>query len=169
MFFLNFFNAIYIVAAQRSIYRGSDGRVYSIDGNTLQTTTICSYNWDNHDATVVCKELALGTFGMATNIPRNYTYLRSMFNVQCSGNESTIFNCMHDTYDYSYMCTSMGDAGVECSYNSRYSSVRYKKPYYFLKTDMYTFYSISTSLHENEISDRRTCLSLNRPGNGHHL
>ena len=120
----SFFLAIYIVV-QRTIHRGSDGRVYSTDWNTFQTKTICSYNWDNHDATVVCKELALGTYGTATYIPRNYTYERSMFNVQCLGNETSIFNCTHDTYDYSLMCASMSDAGVNCSYdsyNSRYSN-----------------------------------------------
>ena len=92
--------------------------MFSVNGQTGVLSTVCSYNWEDDDATVVCKHLEMGNSGRATNIDQDYNYTRSMFNVYCTGNENSLFDCSYDTRDVKGMCSSANDAAVECTNNS---------------------------------------------------
>lgn len=95
----------------------------SVNGQTGITSTVCSYNWEDDDATVVCKHLGMGNSGRATNIDQDYNYTRSMFNVYCTGHEYSLFDCSYDTSDLTGMCYSANDAAVKCTNNSTNDSI----------------------------------------------
>ena len=97
--------------------------MFSVNGQTGITSTVCSYNWEDDDATVVCKHLGMGTSGRATHIDQDYNYTRSMFNVYCTGHEYSLFDCNYDTSDVKGMCYSANDAAVECTNNSTNDSI----------------------------------------------
>jgi hypothetical protein len=48
--------------------------LFSVNGQTGIPSTVCSYNWEDDDATVVCKHLGMGTSGRAKNIDQDYNY-----------------------------------------------------------------------------------------------
>ena len=95
-----------------------DGRVLLENTHTGVMTTVCSHNWNDEEATVICKQLAMGDTGTATQVSRNWEYSRGLFNVQCTGSEADLFDCNYATSDHSYMCDYVGDAGVNCSYSN---------------------------------------------------
>ncbi|CAC5399527.1 DMBT1 [Mytilus coruscus] len=102
------------VAGNMSVLVGSDGRVHLYNAETYNTSTICSYNWNDQDATVVCKQNGMGDIGKATYIDRDYNFSRSMFNVNCTGYETDLSECAYDTSDRMGMCDYVQDAGVHC-------------------------------------------------------
>ena len=77
--------------------------------------TVCDDYWQIADAIVVCKQLGFSSassakccafFGQGSgNIVLD--------NVQCSGSETSIFNCNHNGY-LSHNCGHSEDAGVIC-------------------------------------------------------
>ncbi|XP_076094042.1 scavenger receptor cysteine-rich type 1 protein M160-like [Mytilus galloprovincialis] len=102
------------VAGNTSVLVGHDGRVLLYNAETYNTSTVCAYNWNDQDATVVCKQTGMGDIGKATRINRNYNFSRSMFNVYCTGNETDLSECTYDTSDSMRMCDYEQDAGVHC-------------------------------------------------------
>ena len=78
--------------------------------------TICSYEWDDVDASVLCRHLGLGMSGRATYLPRDWLFTRAYaYGIYCMGNETNAFDCPYNENDTTYgMCSSMDDAGIEC-------------------------------------------------------
>ncbi|XP_041475667.1 deleted in malignant brain tumors 1 protein-like [Lytechinus variegatus] len=78
--------------------------------------TVCDFNWDLRDASVVCRMLG---FGGALEAPRSARFGqgsgRILLNwVECDGSEDTFADCTHPGIgDYSY-CGHNKDAGVVC-------------------------------------------------------
>ncbi|VDI15414.1 Hypothetical predicted protein [Mytilus galloprovincialis] len=102
------------VAGNTSVLVGHDGRVLLYNAETYNTSTVCAYNWNDQDATVVCKQTGMGDIGKATHINRDYNFSRSMFNVYCTGYETDLSECTYDTSDSMRMCDYEQDAGVHC-------------------------------------------------------
>ncbi|KAA0720726.1 Deleted in malignant brain tumors 1 protein [Triplophysa tibetana] len=77
--------------------------------------TVCSNDWSNSDAFVVCQELGCPTGAEAVK----YSYFGPgsgnvwMANVQCSSSESTLKNCAFSGWGLNN-CDHMADAGVIC-------------------------------------------------------
>ncbi|KAL9964916.1 hypothetical protein ACROYT_G028629 [Oculina patagonica] len=76
---------------------------------------VCDDQWDKRDADVICRELGY-TGGSAVqsgavNGHGNETVWLN--NVQCSGNESSIFSCSHDGWKF-HSCINSRRAGVKC-------------------------------------------------------
>ncbi|XP_019919461.2 uncharacterized protein [Magallana gigas] len=76
-------------------------------------STICDSDWDHDDATVVCKQLGLGKYGIAVsnaefgigNGPNN------IGKIDCRGNETDIMTCSFKKMT----CSHHNDAGVICT------------------------------------------------------
>ena len=76
--------------------------------------SVCDGDWDLDDAHVLCRSMG---FGEASETPEGATFGRSstnatVSNVQCRGNERSLFECSLNTNNI-YNCTGM--AGVTCS------------------------------------------------------
>ena len=74
--------------------------------------TVCSDRFDNKEALVICK-----MFGYQYGIARSQAYLDRgtglMYDVNCIGNETSIFDCPH----WGWSPHNHGeDSGVQCSY-----------------------------------------------------
>ena len=92
-----------------------DGRVIHIENGTMQT--ICSYEWDDVDAGVLCRYLGMGMSGRATHLPRDWSFVRAnAYGVYCHGNETDAYDCYVSENDTTNgMCATIyDDAGVEC-------------------------------------------------------
>ncbi|XP_063271464.1 neurotrypsin [Prinia subflava] len=78
--------------------------------------TICGSHWDNNDATVVCRQLALGEKGTAKQIPFSGLGLIPVFwsEVRCRGDEENILLCEKDTWQDG-TCPQKMAAAVTCS------------------------------------------------------
>ena len=82
-----------------------------------QWGTVCDYNWDLADATVVCHQLryliavkAVSAIFGAGNGPSWYS------NVRCIGTEQNLTECSYNNHYYSgSACPHSRDAGVTCS------------------------------------------------------
>ncbi|XP_061166788.1 multiple epidermal growth factor-like domains protein 10 [Saccostrea echinata] len=79
-------------------------------------STVCAENWDNSDATVVCKQLGLGNYGIAKT---NAAFGKgigpiSVNNVACKGNEINLLDCPFTRTS----CDHTDDAGVVCANTS---------------------------------------------------
>ena len=75
---------------------------------------MCDDQWDKQDANVVCRELGY-TGGYAVQnsaVNRHGNETIWMNNVQCFGNESSLFSCNHDGWKNS--CKNSRRAGVKC-------------------------------------------------------
>ena len=85
-----------------------------MENGTMET--ICSHDWDDVDAGVLCRYLGLGSSGRAKYLPRDWSYVRAnVFGVYCMGNETNAFDCHTNENDTTNgMCAMMEDAGVEC-------------------------------------------------------
>ena len=89
------------------IYTNSTGGV-----DNSQWGAICGENWDIQDARVVCHQLG---YPNAVAVP-HYGQGAGPFwlnSVQCLGNESDLFSCMHSEIGY-YNCKHDEDASAEC-------------------------------------------------------
>uniref|UniRef100_A0A1X7TS67 SRCR domain-containing protein n=1 Tax=Amphimedon queenslandica TaxID=400682 RepID=A0A1X7TS67_AMPQE len=77
--------------------------------------TVCDDSWDNIDATVVCRQLGLGSTGTAFSSAYfgQGTGRIVMDDVGCFGSESNLIDCYHTT---NHNCDHYEDAGVRCSY-----------------------------------------------------
>ena len=75
---------------------------------------MCDDLWDDNDATVICKQL-----GYSRGSARVSAYFGEgngvilLDNIECSGSESSIFNCRHRNFG-EHDCTLSEDAGVVC-------------------------------------------------------
>ena len=94
---------------------------------------VCDDDWDNEDAQVVCRELGFMEGGYATK--ESYFGSVDLENqsgldqVRCSGRESSLLDCHHETFDD---CGNAEGAGVVCygddddGGHGNYSSGNYK-------------------------------------------
>ena len=77
---------------------------------------MCDDDWDNSDASVICKQLGFSTSGSAVSFAGfgqgNGTIL--LDEVNCAANQLNIFNCPHNGFK-NHDCTHSEDAGVRCS------------------------------------------------------
>ena len=78
--------------------------------------TVCDDHWSSDDAKVVCRQLGYLTqgaiaFGHATF--GQGTGSITLHNVNCTGKESSIFDCPHNG-ETIHNCGHDGDAGVFC-------------------------------------------------------
>jgi hypothetical protein len=79
--------------------------------------TICSYEWDDVDAGVLCRHLGMGMSGRATHLPRDSSFVgANAYGVYCHGNETDAYDCYVSENDTTNgMCATIyDDAGVEC-------------------------------------------------------
>ena len=110
----------------------AEGSVRLVGGDTLlegrveifllgQWGTVCDYNWDFADATVVCRQLGyqravaaprLAYFGAGSG-PSWY------YSVYCGGTELTLNQCSRSTNNLGSACSHSNDAGVVCSSESK--------------------------------------------------
>jgi len=91
------------------------GRVEIFHDN--QWGTICSDDWDVHDADIACKQLG---FSQATQAFGGASHGEGagpiwMAGVACTGNESFLYECNHSGWGNNN-CTHCNDASVQCSY-----------------------------------------------------
>ena len=86
-----------------------------------QWGTVCGYNWDLYDATVVCHQLGYlraieapryAVFGAGSG-PSWYGY------VYCTGTEQNLTQCSRSTSNFGSACSHSNDAGVVCSSESQ--------------------------------------------------
>ena len=78
--------------------------------------TVCDDDWDQNDASVVCRQLGYGTespLAYATAAFGKGTGLTLLDGVSCTSNESNIFDCRHNGFE-NHDCTHDEDAGVGC-------------------------------------------------------
>ncbi|XP_038072278.1 uncharacterized protein LOC119740886 isoform X2 [Patiria miniata] len=78
--------------------------------------TVCNDYWGINDATVICRELGFSTARRAVtdgSFGGNYGLSIFLDNVQCTGNEETVFNCQHNGLG-NHNCRHYEDAGVRC-------------------------------------------------------
>ena len=82
--------------------------------------TVCDYNWDLRDATVVCHQLGYlravsaprsASFGAGSG-PSWYSY------VACDGTELSLSECHNNNYNLGSACSHSRDAGAVCSSES---------------------------------------------------
>jgi hypothetical protein len=56
--------------------------------------TICSYEWDDVDAGVLCRYLGMGMSGRATHRPRDWSFVRAnAYGVYYHGDETDAYDC----------------------------------------------------------------------------
>ena len=78
--------------------------------------TVCDDEWDMDDAQVLCRSMGYGDAQSATS---GSSYGQgsgniAFDNVQCSGNESGLFDCTNNGFQV-HNCDHSKDAGVSCS------------------------------------------------------
>ena len=78
--------------------------------------TVCDDEWDMDDAQVLCRSMGYGDAQSATS---GSSYGQgsgniAFDNVQCSGNESSFFDCTNNGFQV-HNCDHSKDAGVSCS------------------------------------------------------
>ena len=78
--------------------------------------TVCDNSWDLRDAEVVCRQLGCGFAVAATSSASFGQGSGSIYldNVNCTGSESSLFQCGHNGWG-SNNCGHSEDAGVVCS------------------------------------------------------
>ena len=89
----------------------SEGRVEVF--HARQWGTICDRGWDLNDAKILCRMLA---YTGATEIPKYGMGSGRIWlsNVNCQGNENSIFHCEHAGWGNVVNCDHSNDAGVKC-------------------------------------------------------
>ena len=79
--------------------------------------TVCDYNWDIHDAQVVCRMLGYPT-AVAATLRSSFAQGRGRIwlnNVACTGTEKSIDKCAHSGWGVGYSCSHSREAGVICA------------------------------------------------------
>ena len=102
-----------------------DGRVYHRDLQTGEVGTICSYHWDDVDASVLCRHHGIASSGKAIYLPRDHHFNRTVFGVYCFGNETNALDCPVDRNDTMHICDHMEDAAVQCDVPSTSKDYNY--------------------------------------------
>ncbi|KAG8454039.1 hypothetical protein GDO86_000610 [Hymenochirus boettgeri] len=94
----------------------SDGSVVEVYVNGAWGT-ICNSQWDDNDASVICRQLELGDKGVAKKAILSGSNIISAFwnDVRCRGNEENILQCPKDTWRGG-TCPQDTAAAVTCSF-----------------------------------------------------
>ena len=91
--------------------------------------TVCNVGWDDTDASVVCKQLGIGSSGTAilnVNIFGPGTGRIFLSNIMCSSSDKTLSGCGHKTVGVTACeCDHYKDVGITC--NSKFISYSFKK------------------------------------------
>ena len=79
--------------------------------------TVCDYNWDFADATVVCRQLG---YPRAIEAPRYAAFGAGSgpswyYSLYCTGTERNLTECRKYNYNFGSACSHSRDAGVVCS------------------------------------------------------
>lgn len=103
-----------------------EGRVQVTRGGL--TGTICDDQWDDHDATVVCRSLGMSYGGVAIS---NAAFGQGsgpvwLDNVQCTGLEKALHQCKHKGWGQ-HDCDHSEDAGVRCFTTPRTTAPTYAR------------------------------------------
>ena len=82
--------------------------------------TICDQDWDLNDALVICRQLTYSFAEAAVPMAGFGKGSGSIFirDIDCKGSESTILQCIHDSWesqDINKSCDHSMDVGVLCS------------------------------------------------------
>ena len=109
----------------------AEGAVRLVGGETLlegrvevfllgQWGTVCDYNWDLADATVVCRQLG---YPKAVEAPRYAAFGAGSgpswyYRVYCTGTERNLTECSKYDYNFGSACSHSRDAGAVCSSKS---------------------------------------------------
>ena len=110
----------------------AEGSVRLVGGDTLlegrvevfllgQWGTVCDYNWDLYDATVVCHQLG---YAIAVKAPRSAIFGAGSgpswyYSVYCTGTERNLTECNNYNYNFGSACSHSRDAGAVCSSESQ--------------------------------------------------
>jgi len=94
--------------------------------------TICSDEWDDDDASVICRQLGLSYTGQAAEFGHGSGKIL-LSNVTCVNNGSNIFECSHNGFE-NHNCTHDKDAGVKCHYATHH----YNGKLFYNKIEFYT-------------------------------
>ncbi|KAJ8032677.1 Neurotrypsin [Holothuria leucospilota] len=107
---------VYLLCSDLRLVNGSvpkEGRVeIYYDG---QWGTVCDDYWDDADATVVCRQLGLGEFGLVIEQPQfpKGSGKIMLDDVDCTGQENFLVNCSSRPWKEND-CRHSEDAGVRC-------------------------------------------------------
>ena len=109
----------------------AEGAVRLVGGDTLlegrvevyllgQWGTVCDYNWDFADATVVCHQLG---YTRAVEAPRSAAFGAGSgpswyYSLYCTGTERNLTECSKSNYNFGSACPHSRDAGAVCSSQS---------------------------------------------------
>ena len=109
----------------------TEGSVRLVGGNTLlegrvevfhfgHWGTVCDYNWDLADATVVCHQLG---YLRAVEAPRYAAFGAGSgpswyYSLSCTGTERRLTGCSKSNYNFGHACSHSQDAGAVCSSKS---------------------------------------------------
>lgn len=80
--------------------------------------TVCNNNWNDNDAQTVCRQIGLDTSVAKAAFPGEFGQGSGpifLDNVQCTGSETSIFDCSHNGIGISPGCDHSKDAGVKCT------------------------------------------------------
>ena len=110
----------------------AEGSVRLVGGDTLlegrvevfllgQWGTVCDYNWDLYDATVVCHQLG---YAIAVEAPKLAIFGAGSgpswyYSVYCTGTERNLTECSQYSSNFGSACSHSRDAGVVCSSESQ--------------------------------------------------
>ncbi|XP_053317413.1 neurotrypsin [Spea bombifrons] len=85
---------------------------------------ICGGQWDDNDASVICRQLELGNKGTATKVPLSGLGITSSLwnDVRCRGNEENILQCEKNIWQGG-ACPQNTAAAVTCSFTHASDSV----------------------------------------------
>ncbi len=122
---------LYILIDVTSNDTAAEGSVRLVGGDTLlegrveiflldHWGTVCDYNWDLADATVVCHQLG---YPSAVEVSRSASFGAGSgpswyYSLYCTGTERRLTECSKSNYNFGSACSHSQDAGVVCSSQS---------------------------------------------------